>query len=100
MNNGAEPIDDPEKTTPSPWAIAGAVLVVLLSSLIAFCCTCFPAGLLTFEVLGGPILHQATPQQMDYNNRIIIFACVVGAIWAILVGWWVALLFRKSWSKR
>lgn len=88
------------KPPPSFWAIVGAVVAVILSSGIAFCCTCFPTGFLTFTVFGGPSLHQATPAQLEHDRRIFVFAFAVGIACALIVGWRVIRYISNLWSSR
>lgn len=89
----------PPKSPPSAWAIAGAVAAVILSSAIAFCCTCFPTGLVAFEIFGGPIFHQPTPDQFQQNQRIFVFSFAVGIACALIVGWRVIRYISNLWSK-
>lgn len=90
----------PPKSPPNAWAVAGAIVVVILSSGIAFCCTCFPTGLVAFEIFGGPIFHQPTPAQLEHNQRIFVFAFAVGIACALIVGWRVIRYISNLWSSR
>jgi hypothetical protein len=87
------------KSPPGMWSIVGAAVAILVSAVIAFFCTCFPVGLLAFEVGGGSIAGGGTPEQVERTDMLVIFVCVVGGCVAILVGYFVFRCFRKSWSK-
>ena len=101
MNDDAvQNTDSAPKPPPSAWAVFGATLAVIVSSVIAFFCTCFPTGLVAFEILGGPVFHQPTPAQLAHNGRIFTFSCAIGIIVGLFVGYMVFRYFRKIWSNQ
>lgn len=98
-NNGETPHVDAAarpKPPPNAWTIAGAVLAVICSSVIAFCCTCFPVGMAIAEYGGGVIVYEPA-EEIRRVNPLLVYAWIAGGIVAILIGYFVFRRIRKSW---
>lgn len=100
MNDGGEPQIVTEKSAPSPWAMFGAVIAVLVSSVIAFFTTCFPAGYII--AMSGNLYfgEQATAEQRIHSERMFYLACGIGVVAAMIVGYLVARAFRRYWNNQ
>ena len=64
--------NDP-KSSPSGWSVVGAVLAVIISSAIAFCCTCYP---LSHDAFMAGINIDSTLAEIEQSNQQLGFAQV------------------------
>ncbi len=95
------PFESPEKAAPlrpipkpSVLAMIGIAMAVLASSAIAFCCTCIPIGIFTFEL--HPTKRPANEEGIDWYVVCQFLPWIGGLVAAILVGYWVR---RSLWSR-
>jgi hypothetical protein len=80
-------------------AVLAALLAVLLASVTAFCCTCFPVGFAIVEFGGGFFQVQANEAEIREANHLLDYAYWTGAVAAILAGSLVCRYFYKAWSQ-
>ncbi len=98
------PFESPETVSPrtpmKPIALpgvlaqAGIVMAVIVSSTIAFCCTCIPVGVFAFEL--HPRRNQEGQRGIDWHVVCQFLPFIAGLIVAILVGYWVR---RSLWNR-
>lgn len=94
----SEEVDNHHQSArPNLLALFGAALAVLVSSVIAFCCTCFPVGLAILEYGGGLIIHDTEAQRR--TNELLPIAYLAGGVAALLVAFFIIRYFRRLWSK-
>ena len=79
MSEEADNHHQSAKPRPSLLALFGAALAVLVSSVIAFCCTCFPVGLAIVEYGGGLIIHDTEAQRR--TNECFLLPVLLARWW-------------------
>jgi len=99
------PFESPEKMSllkpiprPSVLAMMAIALVVFVSGAIAFCCTCLPISLFTFEFF--PVnIQSANYGGIDWSIVKIMVPWALGVVVAVSVGFRVRRYLWNRWKQ-
>lgn len=93
-------LDSAQDRKVSYWMMAVAVLAGAASSVIAFCCTCFPIGYVMVLSGGITISEERTPQQEEQNDLLFFWAYGIGIAVGATFAYFVIRTLLKSWKNK